>query len=289
MTEQQFLNPYPEILQCQNRINQLPNAPVYLGEIFVQIIYGVVIIPDMYISNFGRAYNLRTWTFMTQATDKDGYKTINIKVENKFKRVKVHRIMMMSFSPIYNPEKFVVNHLDGIVDHNWINNLEWTTVMGNTRHAWDNDMNHNIGEGNIKTKISDADAHQICKYLEQGLKPCEICDAFNVYDKQERMRLSASISSISHGKSRRNISSQYNIPGTSGQTRYSEQFAYLVCQFLKEGDKFTYGEIMDYLEIPKEDRKFFKVYIDDLIRGRTAKNVTSNYELKKPRVDPPEY
>ena len=197
--------------------------------------------------------------------------------------------MLMSFYPILHPENFVANHLDGVKNHNWISNLEWTTVMGNTRHGWDNKLNNNIGENNVRSVLSDADAHVICKYLEQGLRPCDICDAFNVFDKKERMKLSALISSISHGKTKRYISSQYNIPGTSGQTRYSEQFAYLVCQFLKDGDKFTYDEIMDYLEIPKEDRKFFKVYIDDLLNGRTAKNVTQFYNLKKPKVDKPDY
>ena len=94
------------------------------------------------------------------------------------------------------------------------------------------------------------------------------------------------ISSIIKGKSYRHISCNYNIPGLQGRTRYSLDFAHLVCQFLKNGDQFTYLEIMDMLQIPKEDRKMFKVYINDLLRGRTALEVTRYYgELKKPKED----
>lgn len=39
---------------------------------------------------------------------------------------------------------------------------------------------------------------------------------------------------------------------------------------------------MDFLNIPNEERTNFKVYINDLLTGRTAKSVTEKYTLKRP-------
>ena len=43
-----------------------------------------------------------------------------------------------------------------------------------------------------------------------------------------------------------------------------------------------YKEIMDFLQIPNEERLSFKFYIEDLIKGKTAKSVVEQYNLKKP-------
>lgn len=272
-----------EILNNQESGILIPN--VQLGELFVQIIYNNMLIDGFFISNYGRAYNIYTRRYLSQSSDKDGYLRINIKVNGVFKTVKVHRIMLMSFYPIMNPENYVCNHKDGIKWHNWIWNLEWCTVMDNTRHGWDTGLNPNKGEGNIKTYLKDEDINFICKKLEEGKKPYEICDELDIINRNERSRISAIISGIKLGKSYRHISSNYNIPGLGGRTRYSEDFAMLVCNFLEKGDEFTYLEIMDKLQIPKQDRLIFKTYINDLLNGRTAKNITKDYNIKKPKED----
>ena len=65
--------------------------------------------------------------------------------------------------------------------------------------------------------------------------------------------------------------------------RYSLEFAHLVCDFLSDPNRnFTYKEIMDLLQIPNENRLSFKFYVEDLIKGKTAKQVTEQYNLKKP-------
>lgn len=285
-----------ENLDILNEVEEVDNTnlgfyKIHPMEFFFQCIYNNIICPDYIISNFGRVFSLTRNAFLKQSPDKDGYLRVCIKVPGfeKIKIVKVHRLELMSIFPIMEPEKFQGNHKDGDKQNNIIFNLEWVTPMDNTRHGWDTGLNNNIGLNNGNSVISDETAHFICRLLEQGKRNCEICDEMGIIDKNERMRMNAIISSIKHGKSKLYISENYNISGCDGTKRYSEDFAFLVCQFLKDGDKFTYGEIMDYLQIPKQDRKLFKIYIDNLLRGRTAKNITSRFELKKPKIDEPDY
>lgn len=263
------------------------NISLYVDEVFIQVIYKDRLISDYYVSNYGRAYSIRWKRLLKQSPDKDGYMRIGIVIDGKNKTVKVHRIEMMSFYPIYDSDSYEVNHKNGIKNENLLPNLEWCKPIENTRHGWDIGLNTNKGEGNMKTFLKEEDIHLICSYLSEGLRTCEICTKLGIYDSKERIRMNGIISGIKLGKTYRYISNQYNIPGLSpnGRTRYSLDFAYLVCQFLQNG-KYTYTQIMDYLEIPSEDRPYFKVYINDLLRGRTALEVTRNFDnLKKPIDD----
>ena len=53
------------------------------------------------------------------------------------KSAKVHRIVMMAFSPIQNTEKMDVNHKDGDKTNNRLDNLEWCTRGENIKHSYD--------------------------------------------------------------------------------------------------------------------------------------------------------
>lgn len=253
--------------------------PNDLSEYFTNVVYNGRIFSEYYVSNKGRVWSVRWNRFLSQSKDKDGYPRVSLSIDGKSKTFKTHRLVLMAFKPIKDPDNYIGNHCDGVVYHNEDTNLEWTTVMGNTRHGWDTGLNKNKGEGNVCTVVSDEQVHGICKLLEQGYRANEICNHYGITDKVERMRFSAIVSSIAKFKTHRDISRQYNIPGSDGVDRYDESFAHIVCRFLYDPDtSYSNEEIMDYLQIPAKDRPKFLVYLSDIRRGRTAKEISKLYK-----------
>ena len=63
-----------------------------------------------------------------------GYLQVVLYKEDKKKRVLIHRLVAAAFC--HRPEGCnVVNHIDCNQENNRADNLEWTTSLGNTRHA----------------------------------------------------------------------------------------------------------------------------------------------------------
>ena len=65
----------------------------------------------------------------------DGYNIVNLCLNGKVKRGKVHRLVMQAFKPIDNDDIFHVNHINFIRNDNRPDNLEWVTPADNTRHS----------------------------------------------------------------------------------------------------------------------------------------------------------
>lgn len=83
------------------------------------------------VSNFGRVFNLKTNSLITQHTDRYGYKYVSLQGG---KKEKVHRLVAKYFIP--NPEnKPTVNHKDEIKDNNHVDNLEWFTVEQQNKYS----------------------------------------------------------------------------------------------------------------------------------------------------------
>lgn len=249
-----------------------------------------IIVHRYNISSKGRIYDTYKKEYVSYSTDKDGYYMASIFIEENeigFKKIRVHRFELLSFDFNPNYMNLQVNHKNGNKQDLELSNLEWTTPIGNTRHGWDTGLNNNIGIYNGVGKYDDSVINKICEYIDSGLTNAEICNKFNIVDKKKRMSFSALISGIKSGKTHRNISTNYKfMAGEYVSNRYTLGFAELVCNFLSDNTRdFSYKEIMDLLEIPNSERKTFKIFIDDLIAGRTCKSITSKYDLHKPRLD----
>lgn len=86
--------------------------------------------------------------------DRYGYKLFTLSQQGKRKTVYSHRLVAVNY--IANPYNLpVVNHLDGDKQNNLVSNLEWTTVSGNTKHAYKIGSLNQVGENNNASKHND--------------------------------------------------------------------------------------------------------------------------------------
>ena len=92
------------------------------------------------ISNYGKIKVVKTGRILKQRFDKDGYYQVNLYYQGVEQTKKVHRLVALTFLKEGFKDNLVVNHLDGIKTNNFVGNLEWTTVSGNTQHAFDNGL-----------------------------------------------------------------------------------------------------------------------------------------------------
>ena len=106
------------------------------------------------VSNIGRVKSLprrvnnHTGTLMVkekilkQRPDFKGYMRIDLNDnDGKHRYLGVHRLVAMAFIP--NPHnKPQINHIDGIKNHNSVDNLEWVTNSENQKHAYRTGLSH---------------------------------------------------------------------------------------------------------------------------------------------------
>lgn len=92
--------------------------------------------PTWEFSNHGHVRNSKTKKYYGKGQKaSNGY--YSIAMTNDL-RVKVHRGVMMSFSPIEKPENFVVDHIDGNRGNNNLSNLRWVFQKENARYSNEN-------------------------------------------------------------------------------------------------------------------------------------------------------
>lgn len=89
------------------------------------------------ISNYGRVWNTVAQKLMKPQLKKNGYLQINLMKENKkLVSERVHRLVALYFCE--KPEGYnIVNHKDSNKINNSAENLEWTTISGNTKHCYE--------------------------------------------------------------------------------------------------------------------------------------------------------
>lgn len=79
---------------------------------------------------------------MKSGLNNKGYEMVWFCKDSKRKACTVHRLVAIAFipNPLGLPE---VNHKDGVKSHNYVENLEWSTVADNRKHAWDTGLQPN--------------------------------------------------------------------------------------------------------------------------------------------------
>lgn len=104
-----------------------------------------------------------------------GYYRVFLCLQNrKIKPFSIHRLVAGAF--LERKEGLnIVNHLDGNRLNNVLNNLEWTTISGNTLHSYKNKLQvMGIGEDNPASKYTEEQIIEVKRLSKLGLKRKEI-------------------------------------------------------------------------------------------------------------------
>ena len=138
------------------------------------------------VSNLGRVKSLN---YAKQGYEKiltplkrgDGRLMIGFRKNGKYTQRRIHRLVAKTF--ISNPEnKPQINHKNGIVTDNRIENLEWCTQSENMKHAYLNGLKSNIGDNCPARKLNSKIVKEIRqKYSKNRIKTQqEIADEYRI-------------------------------------------------------------------------------------------------------------
>lgn len=114
------------------------------GEVWAETFFS----PNYLISNHGRLKALYKMVggksgslrpvperILKVELDSYGYYRINLTVNSKQLKYRIHRLVAIAFIP--NPKNLPqINHIDGNKTNNLPENLEWCTLLENMAHAW---------------------------------------------------------------------------------------------------------------------------------------------------------
>lgn len=106
--------------------------------------------------------------FLKPGINGAGYYFVMLSTDNGPKPVQLHRLVMITFSPIQGYEELDVNHNDGNKLNPKLSNLEWNTRQENIQHAYDTGLHHK-NENSFKTNLTNNIVKNICELLEKNI------------------------------------------------------------------------------------------------------------------------
>ncbi len=109
------------------------------------------------ISKEGEIYSQKSRKFLRQNIERfeklNKYITVGVTEKGKEKKFRVHRLVALTYIP--NPEnKATVNHKDGNIYNNFVNNLEWATQQEQVAHCVNTGLKKNNQGSSAVVKIS---------------------------------------------------------------------------------------------------------------------------------------
>ena len=90
--------------------------------------------PNYSVSTNGEIKNNNTQKLLSIAYNQDGYAIVQLWKNGKGYMRRVHRLVLITFMPIDNSEKYEVNHNDCNTKNNHLDNLEWCTSQENIQY-----------------------------------------------------------------------------------------------------------------------------------------------------------
>lgn len=123
----------------------------------------------------GKGFYIRNEKELKQAYSSTGYKVVALCKVGKQRMFKVHRLVAIAF--VDNPlNKPYVNHIDGNIENNLMENLEWVTHRENIIHAYKTGL---VKSANLNNVNIDKDI-LINMYTKDDKNISQIANNFNV-------------------------------------------------------------------------------------------------------------
>lgn len=99
--------------------------------------------------------------------DRCGYHEVLLSENGKVKNCLVHRLVLATFCPIENMEKYDVNHKNGNKLDNRLENLEWCTRSENIKHSYKNQLQKKITNPHGTYRVLDEEDMEYIKMLHK--------------------------------------------------------------------------------------------------------------------------
>lgn len=269
-----------EILQRKNMRNTI-SPIIFLNEEWKKIeLESLDLRPIYWISTYGRVYNEVTGYIMKGHIVENGYVVVSFRTRDNVRVYRhVHRLMMLMFCPIENPELFVVNHKNGKKTDNYIWNLEWTTQKGNVEHAFRTGL-RGCGERSSHAVFTNEQVHAVCRCMEAGMNNVEIASA--VFGSPLTQQIRVLLRNVSSGNNWKEISSQYDISNYRKNNVFSTPQMHSICAILSSNKDATTDDILAILGIRYNSKDEYLMYhrvITNIRRGKAHINISSQYNL----------
>ena len=246
------------------------------------------ILPIYQISNYGTVINKETGSLMNFHIHK-GYGRVSLRTtDGNTKQFLIHRLVMMTFHPINNPNQFEVNHMYGKKLDNRDFNLEWVTTEENIDHAIRTGLLDNNGEKCGKAVISNDQAELICQLLSEGKSVSDIKDILGDTNSNDIGRI---IRSIRERKSWNSISNKYSFENVNERNMFTDDEAIIICQMLENG--YGYKDILislgfDVSAMSRSDLENMCNIISNIRIGKYYSHISKNFDMiseEKKRYD----
>ncbi len=231
---------------------------IYSNEVWKKVEV-VKVKPIYWISTCGRVYNEETGYIMLGHIVDNGYVVVsfyNDYVSRNRTYCHVHRLMMLEFCPIQNPELYVVNHINGIKTCNFLWNLEWTTQKGNIEHAFRTGL-RKYGEHSSNAIFTNEQVELVCKCMEDGMDIYGI--AKYVFNSNVTQQIISLCHNIYSKKFWTEISCKYHIENYRKNMVFSDSQREEIKTLLMSGNP-TVEQVLSDMSISYDSKEEFDRY-----------------------------
>lgn len=241
---------------------------LYNDEIFKNIdIKGIK--PIYAISNYGTVMNIKTGRYLNHYYV-NGYPAIALcKTTGGTRKFLIHRLVMMTFKPIPNPEEMEVNHIYGNKLDSYVEHLEWVTGLENVHHAINTGLQTNFGENHYKAVFTENEVRAICELLVQGVDFDIIADKFKYVECDNIRR---QINQIYRRRTWCHISKEYIFHNYDiKKNKFIDEDIRKICALIEQN--YSNVEIFDLLSIDCSDSER-EQYLSTISSIRTKRYFT---------------